>query len=254
MDPPDPEWWRSGFGPAYLELYDGFLAERTPSEIDQFESLLQLRPPLRILDLPCGQGRHSIELARRGYQVTGADISPEMLAVARQRARRALAKVRFVEADMRQPLPERFDLVLNLFTSFGYFADEADDVRVARAAAAMLVPGGRFLLEVINGDRLMANFDERGWFTVGDTAVMEERSLDRSSRVMLVERTVVRDGQESTDGHRIRLYGANELRHLLGQAQFESVELYGDWDGSRASQDSARVIAVASIASSSSAP
>ena len=71
---------------------------------------------------------------------------------------------------------ETFDLVLNLFTSFGYFADEADDRRVIRAAASMLEPGGRFLLEVINGQRVMGNFEEREWFTVGQIAVWSDDS------------------------------------------------------------------------------
>src|SRR6059058_3124744 len=65
MGEPASDWWRFWFGPGYLALYDDTLRERTPIEIDQLEALLQLRPPLRILDLPCGQGRHAIELARR---------------------------------------------------------------------------------------------------------------------------------------------------------------------------------------------
>src|SRR5437879_6960353 len=81
-----PDWWRTWFGPGYLALYDAFLAERTPVEVDQIEALLQLRPPRRILDLPCGQGRHAIELARRGSRVTGVDLSPYMLGIAKQRA------------------------------------------------------------------------------------------------------------------------------------------------------------------------
>src|SRR2546428_2156051 len=80
-----PDWWQTGFGPSYLALYDDFLAERTPVEVDQIEALLQLHPPRRILDLPCGQGRHAIELARRGYEVTGVDLSPYMLGVAAER-------------------------------------------------------------------------------------------------------------------------------------------------------------------------
>ena len=87
MEQPDSEWWRSWFGPGYLAVYDEYLAERTPVEIDQLEALLALRPPRRILDLPCGQGRHAIELARRGYDVTGADLSPYLLSVAEERGR-----------------------------------------------------------------------------------------------------------------------------------------------------------------------
>jgi SAM-dependent methyltransferase len=246
MQPPPAEWWRTWFGPGYLALYDAFLSERTSLEIDQLESLLHLRPPLRVLDLPCGQGRHSIELARRGYNVTGVDLSEAMLAVARERATAASAKVRFLAGDMRQPLPgEHFDLVLNLYTSFGYFADEADDARVAAAAATMLAPGGRFVLEVINGERLMGNFQEREWFTVGDLSVLERRTLDRRTRQMTVERTVNQNGEEDTNVHVVRLYGRPEIRAVLASAGFEAIELFGDWDGSPATADALRILAVA---------
>jgi hypothetical protein len=147
---------------------------------------------------------------------------------------------------MREALPEqRFDLILNLFTSFGYFADPADDLRVARVAAAMLEAGGRFFVEVVNGNRIIDNFQERDWFTVGDTAVMERRALDEASRRMVVERTIERDGQSQVNTHAIRLYGARELDMLLRLAGFERVRFYGDWDGSAVSADSLRVLAAA---------
>lgn len=240
-----PDWWRTGFGPGYLALYDGFLAERTPVEVDQIETLLQLYPPRRILDLPCGQGRHAIELARRGYEVTGVDLSPYMLGVARERAEAGGVRVRWLAGDMRQPLPgQTFDLVLNLFTSFGYFADEADDRRVVRAAASMLEPGGRFLLEVINGDRVMGNFQEREWFTVGQTAVIERRSLEQSTRRMVVERTVSSTNGDETSVHAVRLYSGPALKTMLDAAGFGRVQLYGDWDGAPLMPESLRVLAV----------
>ena len=244
------DWWRTWFGPSYLALYDRELAQRTPDEIDQLEALLRITPPLRILDLPCGQGRHSIELARRGYEVTGVDLSPFLLGIARERARSAGVGVRWQVGDMREPLAgQRFDLVLNLFTSFGYFADEADDRKVIAAASAMLGPGGRFVLEVINGDRMAANFEEREWYPVGDIVVMERRSLDRSTRRMVVERTVETTGESTTDIHIVRLYGADELQPMMGEAGFEHVEFFGDWSGGAATPDSLRVIAVATAPS-----
>jgi len=126
--------------------------------------------------------------------VTGLDLSEYMLGVAEERGHAAGLAIRWVQADMRRPPQGPFDLVLNLFTSFGYFADEPDDRRVATAAATMLDPGGRLLIELINGERVMKNFQEREWFTVGDAAVMERRWLDRGSRRMTVERTVDRNG------------------------------------------------------------
>src|SRR2546428_6308377 len=139
MEQPDSEWWRSWFGPGYLALYDDYLGERTAVDVDQLEALPAVRPPRRIPDLPCGQGRHATELARRGYDVTGADLSPFLLNIADERARAARVGVRWITGDMRQVIAgERFDVVLNLFTSLGYFADEADDRKVVQAPATML--------------------------------------------------------------------------------------------------------------------
>ena len=245
MVEPDSEWWRSWFGPGYLALYDQFLAERTPVEIDQLEALLALRPPKRILDLPCGQGRHAIELARRGYDVTGVDLSPFMLKVAEERARAAAVRARWLEGDMRAPIAgEKFDVVLNLFTSLGYFADAADDRRVVSAAAAMLVPEGRFVLEMINGERVMARFQEREWFTVGQAAVVERRSLDRSARRMVVERTVTTPSETEVNLHAIRLYSGRDVTAILKEAGFGRVDLYGDWSGEPLAPESLRVLAV----------
>jgi SAM-dependent methyltransferase len=245
MAEPAPDWWRTSFGPGYLALYDGYLAERTPVEIDQLEALLRLQPPVRILDLPCGQGRHAIELARRGYDVTGVDLSRYMLGVAEARAAAAGVRVHWRLGDMRQPMAgETFDLVINLFTSFGYFADEADDREVLRAAAAMLRSGGRLLLEVINGERTMAHFQEREWFTVGQSAVIEQRTLDRSTRRMVVERTVSAPGETEVNVHAVRLYSGHELESMLRASGFHAIELFGDWNGERLTAESHRVLAV----------
>ena len=249
MAEPNSDWWRTWFGPRYLALYDETLTERTPAEIDRLEALLQLRPPRRILDLPCGQGRHAIELARRGYEVTGMDISPYLIEIARKRARAADVQVRWLTGDMRQPIPgAKFDLILNLFTSFGYFAQDDDDRQVLAAAASMLTRGGRFVLEVINGERVMANFEERGWFTVGQSAVMEARTLDRSSQRMVVERTVNTPPDSETSVHTLRLYTGPQLEAAMRQAGFRRVDLHGDWGGESLQRDrSIAIVAVGSI-------
>ncbi len=245
-----PDWWRTWFGPVYLALYDPVLQDRTPGEVDAIERLLEIRPPLKILDLACGQGRHSIELARRGYEVTGLDQSRYLLDVAAQRAAAAGVTVRWVEGDMRQPLPVPggYDVAVNLFTSFGYFADDADDLMVLRAVAVVLRPGGRFLLELLNGERIMHTFEEREWIPFGETTVLERRRLDRHRRRMEVDRTIVRDGQEEETSHTLRLYSGRELTVLAKRAGFDVIQLYGGWDGEPLTEDSLRVVAVAHIA------
>jgi D-alanine-D-alanine ligase len=249
MDEPAPDWWRSWFGPSYLSLYDTYLLERTPIEADQLEVLLDLHPPVRILDLGCGQGRHGIELGRRGYDVTGIDLSDYLLDVAAARARAAGVKLQLVKGDMREALPgARFDVALSLFTSFGYFRDERDDRKVLRAVARMLCPGGRFLLEVLNGRREREQFEPRQWFSVGKTAVMEERQLDDRGRRLLVRRTVSTPNARETDLHAIRLYSGPELEEALRESGFADVRLYGDWNGEALTDSSLRVLAVGKIA------
>lgn len=243
------DWWRTWFGPLYLSLYDPVLQERTPAEVDAIERLLEIRPPLQLLDLACGQGRHSIELARRGYTVTGLDQSRFLLDVAGERAGSAGVTVRWVEGDMREPprIKGGYDVVLNLFTSFGYFVDDADDVAVLVAVARVLRPGGRLVLEVINGERVLRNFQEREWIPMGEATVMERRRLDRDRRRMDVERTIVRDGREERTLHTLRLYGGQELARMAGQAGFDRVQLFGGWDGEPLTVDSLRVVAVARV-------
>src|SRR5207245_10112593 len=112
--------------------------------------------------------------------------TPRGPGVCQARAAAPCLRVRWLLHDMRDAIKsDPFDIIVNLFTSFGYFAEEADDRLVVRAAASMLKPDGRFLLEVINGERLMASCQEREWFTVGQIAVTERRSLDAVDRRMV---------------------------------------------------------------------
>jgi len=239
------DWWRTWFGPHYLDVYDDYLKERTPVEVDQIEALLRLSPGSAILDLGCGQGRHVIELAQRGYRVTGLDLSPYLLSVARERATAAGVTAEWVEADMRQaPRDRAYDLVLSLFTSFGYFEDDADNDAVLRAVVDALAPGGRMLLEILNGDRAVKQFREREWFPVGQLTVLEERTLDPRRNRLTVRRTVVRSGERETSYHSIRLYRGPEIRQRLRAAGFTEVRLLGDWDGSPLRDQSDRIIAV----------
>jgi len=241
------DWWRTWFGPGYLALYDPYLAERTAQEIDELTGLLELQPPLKILDLGCGQGRHSIELARRGYEVTGVDLSQYLLDVAAERARSAGVAVRWLQGDMRKP-PVKigdFDLALSLFTSFGYFDDESDNEAVLRASAQALRPGGRLVLEILHGDHVRRDFQPREWFTLGATTVLDERSLDRAKKRLKVHRTVVREGAQETSYHSLRLYGGPEIQDLARAAGFARVDLFGGWARERLTDESSRLIAVA---------
>jgi len=151
MSTADPDWFEGFFDAEYLRFaVDRFPAEETAAEVDLLVAALELDPAARVLDLACGHGRHSVELARRGFAVTGADLSAPSLELAAARAAEAGVEVRFERADMRRIAYEaEFDAVINMFTAFGYF-DDAENRAVVERVAAALAPGGAFLIEIVN--------------------------------------------------------------------------------------------------------
>jgi SAM-dependent methyltransferase len=239
------EWWKTWFGPSYLAVYDAYLAERTPAEVDGLEAVAGLRPPMRILDLGCGQGRHAIELARRGYRVTGLDLSAYLVEVARRRAEAESLQINFVEGDMRRPPPGPFDAVISLFTAFGYFEQDAENLAVVRAAHDALTPGGLMVLEVINGDRVLRAFEPREWVSVGELVVMEERSLDRDRMRLNVKQAVIGGGFNETNEFSIRLYTVSGLTGMFEEVGYARVDVYAGWEGRPASVEGVRLLAVA---------
>ena len=172
----------------------------------------------RVLDVPCGQGRHARLLESAGYQVTGVDYSEHLLRLARAAAGNAKSP-QYIRADMRE-LPARFTgrfhAVLNLFSSFGFFLDPADDVRVISEFSRALLPGGVLVWHGGNRDVIATRFPERDWWTATDgTHVAQERSFDPLSGVLTVA-TSWRSGKSVEQReHRVRLYTATRLAELF---------------------------------------
>ena len=181
--------------------------------------------------MPCGQGRHAHLLAEAGYRVDGLDYSEDLLKRARKRGESPTLK--YTQGDMRK-LPRawtgKFDAVLNLFTSFGFFADPADDARVIKEFARVLAPGGMLIWFGGSRDGVVARFLERDWWTAGDgTLIGHERSFDPLSGFLSV-RTTWRGKKESgSREHRIRLYTATRLAELCAAAGLIVTEAYDGW-------------------------
>ena len=174
----------------------------------------------RVLDVPCGQGRHAHLLAEAGYDVDGLDYSAHLLAKAR--ARGTGKTLRYTRGDMRR-LParwdRRFDAVLNLFTSFGFFSDPNDDARVIANFARVLKPGGVLLWHGGSRDGVMARFLARDWWTTEDgTIVAHERSFDPLSGVIHIRSTFRGPSVAGEREHHIRLYTATRLAELCAAA------------------------------------
>ena len=235
------------FGPERMEM--------APQEVDQIISLLGLQPGAPILDLCCGVGRHSLEFARRGYSVTGVDRTAAYLQTARDAAGIEGLVVEWVEADAREfQRPGAFDLAINLYTSFGYFEDPAEDRRVAENLFRSLKPGGSLVMDLMGKERLARIFNPRSWDELPDGSLFLQERKIRDDWTWIENRWIlVRDGQqrEFTLGH--RLYDGAGLRTLLLDSGFESVTLHGDLDGTPYDNDARRLVAVARKAEASAA-
>lgn len=252
MAPERPQAWYAEdagfFGPGYLFEYTDLLPpERTLREVEFLQETVRLEHGLNILDLACGHGRHAVELARRGYRVTGQDLNAFFLAEAKRAAESAGVDVRWVRSDVRRiPFRESFGAVISLFTSFGFFGDE-DDGRVVRETARALRRGGVFVLDVPNREWLIRNYRESERRELSDGgSVLIERAFDPETGWNRERRVRIQKAGERQELHiDFRLYTLDELVVMCTAAGLREVRVYGDFDGAAFGEDSPRSIVVA---------
>ena len=245
-------WYARFFKRDYLQYYGHTLGEdRTEHEAQFIIKALGLRPSHSVLDLCCGQGRHSVALAKTGIAVTGVDLSEEMLSLARDNATAAGVEVDLIQADMRR-LPEalqgKFDAVVNLFSSFGYLESEADDQQVLHQVAGCLKPGGTVLMDLLNREWVIINNEPYEWRIEDDgTAILEHRDLDLHASVNHLTFTEISpDGTRSAGSElHMRLYTLTELTKMLANAGMSVERVYGGFDGQEYTVDTRRMIVIA---------
>src|SRR3990170_3061905 len=222
--------------------------ERKEREVDFVVEALGVPGDPAALDLCCGEGRHTVALARRGYQMTGLDLSALHLRLARQAAKEAGVNVRWHRADMRDiPWECEFDAAINMFTSFGYLESDEEDFKVLMAVAGALKPRGRFLLDTINLEMLMRHWEAHDWQQgVDGTVLLEERRFDflagrQHNRILSIHP----DGSRSEREIDLRLYTLKELVDMLSQAGLTVRRTWGGFDGREYGLDSRRMIVLA---------
>jgi SAM-dependent methyltransferase len=214
-------------------------------DAEPLKELLQLKPGARVLDLCCGPGRFSIELARRGFKVTGVDRTVLYLAEARRRARQQKLDVELVRSDMRAFVrPRAFDACINMFTSFGYFENPADDFKVCRHVLRSLRPGGRFLVQAAGKEWLARNFQPSDWSESGGTYVLEERKVAPGWTGLENHWVLIRQGKVREFRFFLRVYSGVELRDLLLRAGFARADIYGGLGGEPYDHNSRWLVAV----------
>jgi SAM-dependent methyltransferase len=230
------EWWEDFFHGPWGDLQSrGYPPEKTSAEVDFLIAALDISSGQHVLDLACGIGRHSIELAARGMEVTGIDFNGSALALAERAATARSVTPRFVQRDMRNlDWSRQFDAAFCFYSSFGYFEDEADDLAVAKRIAAALRPGGRFLIDTHVTETLFPLFQERRWTWIDEqrsSRLLEETRWDVATGRVSTEWTFVEKAGVRSSRSSIRTYSYRELCTLLREAGFR--ELVGLETGTR---------------------
>lgn len=243
----DPEWFSNEefWAATYPSMFPEERFVAATNEIDQIFDLIG-DFPAHVLDLACGPGRYAIPLARRGIRVTGVDLSTFLLEKARERASAEEVDVEWVQADMRDYAADPpVDLVLNLFTSFGYFDDDRDNLEVLRNAHSSLRPGGTLVMDVAGKEVLARIFSASSVREAEDGIIVHRRAVTKDWSRIENEWMHVRDSgvRSFRFGHWI--YSARELRGMLKEAGFADARIFGNLDGAAYDTEASRLVAVA---------
>jgi SAM-dependent methyltransferase len=221
-------WWEEMFDDDFLRSIKQPTAGQIEDEVAFIDDRLGLRHDALILDLACGDGRHAVGLARRGYKVVGFDLSLAMMARAQEEAESAGQKINFLHGDMREMnFENQFDGVYFWGMSFGYF-DEEKNFSVVQRIHRALRPGGVLLIDVCNRDFIAPRQPNMVWFEGDGCICMDETNLDSLTSRLKVKRTVMlEDGRTRELDFSIRLYGLHELGKVLHEAGFKVLEVSG---------------------------
>jgi SAM-dependent methyltransferase len=237
------------FGPEYFSQYEDILTrERTEKEVEFLIKTLKIKKRSKILDIPCGYGRHSVEFAKKGFLVTGQDLNSFFLAKAKQFAKKEKVDIRWVKADMRKiPFENEFDFAFNLYTSFGYLENDKEDAIMLKAINKSLRSGGLFVLDILNRERILRSYQSRDWTELKDGSLLlfgrefdyvEGRTYEKRIRIS-------KSGKRKEIKLILRIYTLTEIIKMLKSAGFEYGSIYGDYEGREYNSDSSRCIIIA---------
>lgn len=228
------EWWNDFFDEPWFDVQRNLWPDDvTALEKDLIARLLGLNQSDRVLDVPCGDGRHAVLLAADGFKVTAMELKESALEEARKRAAESNVEVRWIQGDIRDlPMAETFDAAYCYWGSFGYFDDQANEDFVS-AIAEMLPAGGKFLVNthclesiVTHQRNPHSGAPYQRWYQAGDTFVAEERQYDVTSGRVTAKFTLIRDGNVNRIQSSVRFYSCPEIRSIFERLGFKNVEFY----------------------------
>ena len=236
----EANWYQNWFGKDYLKVYSHRDQEDAKQLVQLIHSKIQLTKNAKILDIGCGQGRHLSIFAEQNFNITGIDLSEVLLKIAKEKNIH-YPNAFFIQADMRHlPLNFQFDLILNLFTSFGYFEEDADNNSVLRQIYFLLGPQGKFVFDYFNSNYIKENLVPEHKQKVGDLLVEQKRFIENSR----VKKKIVlkKDGKISTYYESVKLYSPDEIYQMLRSVGLKINRKFGNYDGSEFESQSPRLI------------
>ena len=231
------EWFESWFGEEYVALYPHRNEAEAERAVSLIERTLGDARISRVLDLACGSGRHAKFLGHRWW-TSGVDLSDVLLRLAKKNG----VPARLVRADIRD-LPyrtESFDLVVNLFTSFGYFETDDEHEHVIRDLRRVMTSGGVFVIDYLNAELTRKSLVPRDESVVGGKSVVQRREISSDGRFVVKHIDIETDGRHFIE--RVRLFSRAELEGILTRAGFHVEQSFGDYDGAALTNESKRVI------------
>lgn len=237
------EWFKDWFSSKfYLEIYKHRNDEDARNLINLIQRNVHINTDDKVLDICCGAGRHSLELARRGFHVTGFDLSKFLISEAiksyKQSPERNL-KVKFLIKDMRYfNFKSNFEMAVNIFTSFGYFEDDNENFRVIKNASDSIRKKGYFVFDYVNADYLRKNVVPRSRNKYGNLYITQSRKIDGD---FVIKKIKISSGKKSFEyQERLKLYNYNMMKKVFEQYGLKVYELFGDYFGNKYSKDNSQ--------------
>lgn len=242
MDVKLKDWYKNWFGNDYLTLYAHRNEDEANDLIDLIHSYIKVSPHAKILDLCCGQGRHALILAKLGYSVYGMDLSRALLQEANNRKDKH-HRAYFIQADMRYlPTLSSFHLLLNLFTSFGYFESDQENLAVFLEFYNALERGGNFVFDYLNPNHVIQNLVPYEHEELNTMKIDIERQI-HGNRVQK-KICLKKEKNESTFYESVKMYQPGEIFTMLKQAGLSVLHVFGDYHGSDFNQESPRLLVI----------
>lgn len=242
----ESDWYRKIWT---LDIQDQSWVEDTKRQVDFIIKTLKLAGNERILDLACGFGRHSLELARRGFEVVGVDITPEYVAYASERAGKEKLNAKFQCADIRRlAFQNEFDVVLNMADgAIGYLENDTENRKIFEVISAALKPGGQHLMDIMNGDYARTHFPCKQWDSGEKGLTLSQFEWDDASKTLIYGQKDYRFGDvlskpEFLEGNPIRLYTLNEISSDFAALGMKVNQSFADFSGKNLTENDIQMI------------